>query len=240
MTKEFRPRLTEDEYFAVQKMRESKVRNTLIIGDLHEPFCLDSYLEFCIEQKIKYNCTEIVFIGDIIDSHFSSFHEIDPDGMSAGDELEIAVKKINKWYEAFPEAYVTVGNHDRIIMRKAFSAGISKRWIKDYKDVLETPNWKFVDHVEIDDVVYVHGEAGTAKTRMMQEMRSVVQGHLHTEAYIHWNVGAKYKAFAMQVGCGINHKSYAMAYAKAGKKPAIGCGVVLENGKLPISILMDL
>jgi hypothetical protein len=31
-----------------------------------------------------------------------------------------------------------------------------------------------------------------------------------------------------------------MAYAKYGKKPAVGCGVVLNNGKLPISLLMEL
>jgi hypothetical protein len=44
----------------------------------------------------------------------------------------------------------------------------------------------------------------------------------------------------MQVGCGIDHESYAMAYAKYGKKPAIGCAVVLNNGKLPINLLMEL
>ena len=44
----------------------------------------------------------------------------------------------------------------------------------------------------------------------------------------------------MQTGCGINHETYAMAYCKYGKKPAIGCGVILNNGKLPINILMEL
>jgi hypothetical protein len=32
----------------------------------------------------------------------------------------------------------------------------------------------------------------------------------------------------------LNHDSYAMAYCKYGKKPAIGCSVVLNNGTLPI------
>jgi hypothetical protein len=44
----------------------------------------------------------------------------------------------------------------------------------------------------------------------------------------------------MQVGTGINHESYAMAYAKAGKKPAVACAVVKDNGSLPINILMPL
>jgi hypothetical protein len=31
-----------------------------------------------------------------------------------------------------------------------------------------------------------------------------------------------------------------MAYAKTHKKPAIGCGVILDNGHTPLNILMDL
>ena len=71
-------------------------------------------------------------------------------------------------------------------------------------------------------------------------MQSVVQGHLHTQSYVEWNVGARYRAFSMQVGCGIDRRAYAMAYAKAGKKPVIGCGVVLEGGSLPFNVLMNL
>jgi hypothetical protein len=43
----------------------------------------------------------------------------------------------------------------------------------------------------------------------------------------------------MQVGCGIDFNSYAMAYAKAGKKPAIGCGVII-NGEVAINRMMEL
>jgi UDP-2,3-diacylglucosamine pyrophosphatase LpxH len=238
--KEYRPRLTEEEYNVIQNIRKTKNTNVLVIGDIHEPFSLDGYLEFCKETQLKYNCGTVVFIGDIIDNHYSSYHEQDPDGKSAADELEMAINKLSKWYKAFPEAYVTIGNHDRLIMRKAFSSGLSKRWIKDYKDVLGVPGWNFVDEIELYGVTYVHGEGGTARSRVREEMQSVVQGHLHTQAYVEWNVGARYRAFSMQVGCGIDRRAYAMAYAKAGKKPVIGCGVVLEAGTLPINILMDL
>ena len=43
----------------------------------------------------------------------------------------------------------------------------------------------------------------------------------------------------MQVGCGIDFSSYAMAYAKAGKKPAIACGVVI-GGRTAINEAMVL
>jgi len=43
----------------------------------------------------------------------------------------------------------------------------------------------------------------------------------------------------MQVGCGVDWKSYATAYAKNFKKQAIGCGVVI-GGKTAINELMEL
>ena len=223
-----------------ENIKKSKLgKNVLVIGDLHEPFCLDGYLEHCIETYNRYKCNEVVFIGDIIDNHASSYHETDPDGHSAGQELKMAIQRIKQWYNAFPKATVIIGNHDRLIMRKAYSSGLSKMWIKDYAEVLGTPGWNFTESIEIDDVLYIHGEGGTARNRVKSDLQSIVQGHLHTQCYTEWYVGAKFKIFGMQVGCGINHKSYAMAYAKENKKPAIACGVVLQ-GKTPINCMMEL
>ena len=222
------------------EIRKSKIgKNVLAIGDLHLPFGLDGYLEHCIETYNKYKCNEVVFIGDIIDNHASSYHETDPDGHSAGQELRLAISQVKKWYEAFPKASVIIGNHDRLIMRKAYSSGLSKLWIKDYADVLGTPNWNFIESIEIDNVLYIHGEGGTARSRARRDLQSIVQGHLHSQAYIEWIVGSKFKIFGMQLGCGINAKSYAMAYGKEGPKPAIACGVILQ-GITPINIMMEL
>lgn len=214
-------------------------KNVLVIGDLHEPFCLDGYLKHCKETYKKYECDEVVFIGDVIDNHFTSYHEADPDGHGAGEELEQAISKLKQWHKAFPKATVIIGNHDRLIMRKAYTAGVSKRWIKDYADVLGVRGWDFKESIEIDDVLYIHGEGGTARTRVKSDLQSIVQGHLHTQCYTEWYVGAKFKLFGMQVGCGVDHKSYAMAYAKENKKPAIACGVVLQ-GVTPINVMMNL
>lgn len=222
------------------EVRKNKFdKNVLIIGDLHEPFCLEDYLEHCKQTYKKYNCNEVVFIGDIIDNHASSYHETDPDGHSAGQELKMAISNIRNWYKAFPKATVIIGNHDRIIMRKAYSSGLSKMWIKDYAEVLGTPGWDFRESIEIDDVLYIHGEGGTARSRVRRDLQSVVQGHLHSQAYVEWIVGAKFKLFGMQIGCGVDHKSYAMAYGKEGPKPAISCGVVL-NGEVAINCMMNL
>lgn len=221
-------------------LRKRDPSRILIIGDLHEPFCLLGYREFCIETAKKFDCTHTIFIGDIIDNHFTSYHETDPDGMSALDEFAHATNRINKWVEAFPQADVVIGNHDRLVTRKAFTAGISGIWLKEYNEVLNAPGWDFQEEFTYHDVRYIHGEQGTARNRAKKDLISTVQGHRHTEAYTEHIVGQKFHIFGTQVGCGVDRKAYAMAYAQAGPKPVIGCAVVLENGTLPINILADL
>ena len=235
-----RPRITQEEYDNIKKIRiENNQKRVLVIGDLHEPFCLEGYFEFCKEQYKKYNCNKVVFIGDVIDNHYSSYHETDVDGLSGGQELDLAIERLAKWYKAFPVADVTIGNHDRLIMRKAQTSAVPRKWIKEYKEVLEVPQWNFTERVVIDNVQYIHGEAGTAKAKCRADMMSTVQGHLHTQCYTEWFVGANFRIFGTQVGCGIDHESYAMAYAKAGKKPAIGCAIII-NGETSINCLMNL
>jgi len=68
---------------------------------------------------------------------------------------------------------------------------------------------------------------------------SSVCGHTHTEGYVRWLVGKKFKVFAMQVGCGVDSTAYATAYAKNFKKQVIGCGVVI-GGHTAINCLMEL
>jgi metallophosphoesterase superfamily enzyme len=212
----------------------------LIIGDLHEPFCLSGYMDHCITVQKKHDCGTVIFIGDIIDNHFSSYHETDPDGYSAGEELDRAINRVQNWYQAFPEAKVIIGNHDRIVTRKAFSGGLSKRWVRDYSEVLQTPGWEFLEEYSMYNISFNHGEGGTARNRIKNELQSQVQGHLHSQAYIEYIVGKNYKVFGMQVGAGIDAKAYAMAYGKHFKKPIISCGVIVNQGNLPILEPMEL
>ncbi len=223
-----RPRLSGNRLKAFEHLTSDEER-ILVVGDLHCPFDHSRYLKHAVETYGKYNCTRVVMIGDIIDSHASSYHESDPDGMSAGDELQLAKKHVAKWYKAFPNADVIIGNHDRIVSRKAFSAGIPKEWIRNYNEVLGTPNWKWTERLVIDDIQFVHGEGGTARTKCKADLMSTVQGHIHTQMYTEYFVGANYKIFGCQVGCGIDRESYAAAYAKHYKKQALGVAVILGN-----------
>lgn len=238
MNTTIRPRLKEGAKMAHLKITRDENR-VLVIGDVHEPFTLDGYLEFCVNTYYEYNCNTVVFIGDIIDNHYASYHETDSDALGGKDELELAIKKIERWHDAFPEAIVLFGNHDLIISRKAQSGSIPTPWLKSFEEVLHTPNWNFVNDVTIDDVLYTHGIGSKAHIKVTKDMQSCVQGHHHTDCYVQWKVGRKAKVFGMQVGCGIDVKSYAMAYGRHFSKPAIGCGVIID-GKEAINVLMDL
>jgi len=222
------------------KSNKKKDRNILVIGDLHAPFTLSGYLEFCKKMYIKHSCNEVVFIGDLIDNHYSSYHETDPDGHSAAMELALAKSQIREWYETFPNAKVCTGNHDVIPSRKAMTSGVSKGWVKTIGEVLDTPNWEYSEDFIIDDVLYTHGVGRKARQRAKADLISVVQGHYHSEGYVEYLVGMNYKIFALQVGSGLDKTSYAAAYAKHFNKPHVCCGLVLENGTLPFLEYMNL
>tara|TARA_R110002050_G_C8770249_1_gene500356 strand:+ start:92 stop:844 length:753 start_codon:yes stop_codon:yes gene_type:complete len=240
--KDNRYRLTDSEVaLLIESRAKAEKSRVLVIGDVHLPFERADYLQFCKDTYKKYDCNRVVFIGDIIDSHFASFHDTDPDGMGGGAELELCIERVKDWYEAFPKAEICVGNHDAIIMRKAFASGVPKVWIKDFNDVLGTPDWQWVTDTYIDGVRYVHGhKSSKARTATKRDMQSTVTGHYHTDFYIDYNFGMNHNTFAMAVGCGIDDSQYAFAYAAGGKKNAIGCGVVLDGGTQPILVRMKL
>jgi predicted phosphodiesterase len=235
---EIRPRLKGNKRQAFENLNK-KERRILIIGDLHAPFVLPEYLEHCKQTYANYNCNQVIFIGDILDNHAFSYHEPDPNGLSAGNELIKAKKYIKDWYKEFPVADVLIGNHDRMASRKAMTGGVPSAWIKSYNDVLGTPKWNWCETIVYDNVLFEHGEGGQAARKAQNNMMSSVCGHTHTSAYVQWFVGKKFKVFGMQVGCGVDSTSYAAAYARNFKKQAIGCGVVI-GGHTAINSLMNL
>ena len=94
--RDIRPRLRGNKLQAYNNLNKNE-RRILVIGDLHAPFTLEGYFEFCKETYANYNCNQVIFIGDIIDNHYSSFHISDPDGMGGGDELDVAIDEVEKW-----------------------------------------------------------------------------------------------------------------------------------------------
>lgn len=215
-------------------MKLPKNRRVLFIGDLHAPFTLPNYLSFCKRIYHKYGCNIVIFAGDILDNHYISFHDTDPDGHGGAQELELAKEMIKEWYKAFPKALVCLGNHDVLPQRRAFNAGVTKAWVKKIGDILPTPGWVFSESFIIDNVLYCHGMGRKGHSRMKADLISVAQGHYHSDSAIIYLDGAFTHLFSLQVGCGFDRNSYAAAYGKNLKFQAHNVGAILENGTLPI------
>lgn len=239
-----RIRLNEEEYSSIIRRRECT--NVGVIGDTHLPFGIEGYLEFCIDTFKKYGCNTYVHIGDVMDFHNMSYHESDPDLHSAKDELEKAKDILKDWYTAFPELKICFGNHDLLPFRKAKTFGIPSQMLKSFGDILGAPKgWDFQFQHYIHDVLYTHGEGknnpNALRKYAAESATNVVIGHAHSFAgtYHAANEGRAY--WGMNVGCGIDRHKKAYAYGRNFQdKPVVGCGVVLENGKIPLFIPMDL
>jgi len=211
--------------------------NIIVIGDLHHPFTVPGYLDFILATQKQYDCGTVIFIGDIADFHYSSFHPIEPEALGCDTEYEKMLQDLKPWQEAFPTARITYGNHDLIPYRKGYAGGLSSRMMKSWRDLFNAPKgWTFGERFIINNVLYHHGTNG-AIPRMLQSRISVVQGHLHSCHYIHWSQSEVDRLFAMQVGCGIDNDAYAFHYGRQfPKKPVLGCGVVLDKGRVPLVI----
>ena len=238
-----RYRLKPHEIQVVKDLRKPTTRR-LVIGDLHLPYTHPNYLSFCVSIYDKYSCNAVSCTGDIIDSHFASFHQTSTETHGAKYELDMAIDQMKDWTTTFEHVSVTLGNHDLIIARKSEEAGIDKRFVRKLNEVLKCPKWKFEEQFVFDDVLYTHGTGCSGKgiiKRVQNWGSSIVQGHIHTQAFIDYTASLKDLKYGCQVPTGIDYKSFAYGYAKFHTaKPILGVAVILDNGKLPIIETMQL
>ncbi len=217
----------------------------LVIPDLQCPFEHKDALKFMAWAKKKYKPTKIVNIGDELDFHCLSRYFKDPDGKGAGEELDLAIKHLKKFYTIFPEVMCCTSNHVDRPYQRAFEAGIPKSFLREIKDVVNAPKgWNWKDKWQIDDIAYVHGHCLPGGKHSIQRAafeypRSVVFGHVHAHAGIYYKANEEELTFAMNVGCLIDIHAYAFMYGKRFiTKPIMGCGLVTKG--LPTFIPMIL
>jgi len=173
-------------------------------------------------------------IGDVVDLHSISFHPKNPQLPNAAMEYEMAKKEVAKWKKAFPVASVCIGNHDSRPVRLAETVSIPEGMLKDFSDIWDTKGWTWDWEFVIDNVCYIHGMGCGGEHPAYNKMKSTglshVLGHVHSAAGIKWLASSKSRLFGMDVGCGVNDKSYAFAYGQfARRRSIIGCGVVLDG-----------
>ena len=207
-----------------------------IIGDTHLPFELEGYLEFCQDTFDAWDVDTVVHIGDMFDNHSLSFHDSEPTLHNVMGEYESAAQRAKAWYSAFPEATLIMGNHDRIPARQLKKLGMEPSiFLRPIEELFGMPEgWTVADSIEIDDVLYHHGETATGVNGFRKDcetrMRCTVSGHNHSNAGISATATDQELVWGMAVGCGVDHTHMAFAYGKHfAKKPVVACGVVIDG-----------
>lgn len=212
-----------------------EANSVLFIPDLHIPFVAPGFIEFLVRVKNKFQPDIVVSVGDIVDQCALSFFAKDPDGDSAGSELEKTRLFLQELVEEFPSLYITIGNHDNRHLRQAMKAGIPKEYIKDFLEIFNLPEtWVWHNSFILNgDTLIEHGTASgllATYNRAWGTSKNVVQGHTHSYAGILYMNDGLNQRWALNVGCGIDSERYAFNYAiDKERQPTLGCAIV-SNG----------
>lgn len=229
----------------IEQATTGRGKRILVIPDLHAPFVHRDALAFVKRLQREFDTDTTVFLGDEIDSHAVSNYQSDPDGDSAGREMEKAIEELKPWYEAFPKAYVCASNHTMRPWIKMASAGLPRRMQPKIREVLGAPDgWRWAEHWRIGNVVYEHGDAIQGgefphATAMKRNLVSTIIGHHHGRFAVEWHRTPHRMVFGMALGCLIDETSYAFAYGRKSKvKPILGAGVVLNGQPVICKMLL--
>lgn len=206
----------------------------LVVGDLHLPWSRKGYLQFCQDLYEQWDCDRVVFIGDMVDLHAISFHQKEPGCPGPIEEYKQAKAAVKKWCDAFPKAIVTLGNHDKRIVRRAKSVDIPDIFLKTHNQIWNTPGWKWVEDCIIDDIYFYHGTGQGGKypasNAVSKLLMSTVMGHNHTASGIKYFANPLRRIFACDTGCGIDDKQLAFAYGMDLKQRSIISAAVIVDG----------
>ena len=210
-------------------------KKILVISDMHLPYQHKDAIKFLTEIKKEFKPDTIISIGDLLDGHALSFHDSNPDLFSAGHELKKAKEYIRQLEDLFPKLVEVDSNHSSLIYRRALKHGLPREYLKDYGDFLETKKWQWVDDLTLtmsngQRCFFTHGRSADILKVSQTMGMSAVQGHYHTKFLISWWANPDNLFFSMNVGCMINQKSLAFAYAKNFKtRFIIGCGIIING-----------
>ena len=228
--------LKEIERFRTEKIVHDPSKSLLVIGDGHAPYMHQDYFEFCFALSRKYNSDRITWTGDEVDFHAISFHDSDPDLLSAGPELEAAIRQLEPFYKAFPQMDICESNHGSLVYRKGKHHGLPRQVLASYHDTLRCPpgwRWHFKIVVPLSngqEVDIHHHYGANVMAQSKKRGRNLIQGHVHTEAGVQWWGTDVADHFAGFTGCGIDDVAFAFAYNKNQvERPRLGAIVVLEG-----------
>ena len=226
-------------------------KTVLVIGDCHIPAVLTkpSYFKFLERVAEEWETNHTVVIGDLVDWQALNFHEKHPGASSPAEEFARAKRMVAQLHDIFPKKVDwLLGNRASLTYRQAAKVGICEEWLVDPLALFELKDWKVhprYSTVEIDDVLYSHGEVGpggqfASVKQSRANFQSTVIGHWHSEAGVWYTANENHLTFGMNVGTGCDRHSLAFDYGrKFVRKPIVSCGVVLK-GRVAHLIPMDM
>lgn len=217
-----------------------------VFPDFHMPYHHVDLVDFVLEARKLVNPVLDVFIGDIFDKHAMSFHESDPDLRSPGDELKNAIVCMQPIYKAVKKAYILHSNHDMMAFRRARWAGIPLAYMKSYGDAVQAPDgWTWLPELWVKSgrsrIWFDHGEGVMNILKKVDEQGAcVVRGHWHTQCGIQYRSTKSALLWGMQVGCLVDRKSLAQAWAKKfSQRFILACGAVIDGEPMLMPMLLN-
>ena len=217
-----------------------------LISDLHSPYQHTDALDFLKAIRDTYQLKNWISLGDEADKHAMSFHNTDPDLMSAGYELKEAAGVLRDLEKIIPKLRIIDSNHGSLHLRKALAHGIPKEYIRSYNEIYGVGDgwsWHPELTIKLADKQYVyftHGKTADVYKLSQSMGMSAVQGHYHEKFNIHYWGNPLGLFWGMQIGCLIDPKSYAFAYNKTNlKRPIIGTGIIYDGQPLLIPMVLN-
>lgn len=223
-----------------------KNENIAFISDTHAPYHHPDALRFIKAVGDVYDIDVWKHTGDLVDHHWSSFHEVEFGTLSPEEEMKGATKfchQLNDIVEG--NLTVVIGNHDKIPLRKAKAAGLASETIRSYNDIYGVDwDWKDKDYFDIANgqhCLLTHSISSSTKNNASKYSHCSVQGHYHGEAAVQYASDTELLRWSMTVGCLIDHHSKAFDYASKIilKRPILSMGVLL-GGHVPVVVPMVL
>lgn len=213
---------------------------------MHQPYSHPDTLVFLRMIKRKFRPDRVICLGDEVDHHALSYHESDPDLDSAGPELERAIAKLRPLYKLFPRVDVLESNHGSLVYRKAMTAGIPRRALKDYREILGAPKgwrWHFDLRIRMSNGQWLylhHGKSGQQGALSKREASCSAQGHFHSKFHATFWRNSTGLYWDVHAGCLVDHDSLAFAYGKnTMEKGIVGCVMVIDGYPRHIPMVLN-
>ena len=205
------------------------------LSDPHFPYHHVDSFAFHKAVKKKYRPDKIICLGDELDNHKGSFHEHIPDLPSWEDELQKGIDCIHELEAIFPKMDVLESNHGSLWFRKASAAGLPRRLLRSYEEVLGTKQWKWhfdlIVKMSNGQPVYFHHSKSVNCLKTSQSMgMCAVQGHHHNLFSIQYWATPLGLYWALQLSCMADKDSLAQSYGKNNlQRPIVGNGIILNG-----------